>query len=743
MNRGNARFSPLFAVLTAFLGGLAVLYASGFAGTPTVQAAASPWLDHEQARVRLIASSNAVGEAETVSLGLQFELQPGWKIYWRSPGDAGFPPVLDWSASGNLAGAEIAWPVPHRFSLFGLETFGYSDEVVLPIEARLDRAGEALSLKADLRYLICEEICIPHSGELTLDLPAGESGSARETLLIEQFRSRVPGDGSAAGLAIERASLLAANDDTSLEVAARSERPFEAPDLLVEGPPGFSFGKPEVVLADEGRSAVLRLAALAGPAAEGVIEGKQLTLTLTDGRRGLETQVVARYAEPPAGGIPELGRVPAQDPSLSLLTILGLALLGGLILNLMPCVLPVLSIKLLSVVSHGGSARGPVRVGFLASAAGILFSFLVLAVAAIALKSAGMAAGWGIQFQQPLFLSVMTLIVTLFALNLFGLFEIPLPGFLSGLATVGAPAGGHGAGENGNGGLAGHFLTGAFATLLATPCSAPFLGTAVGFALAGGTPDILLVFLALGLGLSLPYLLIAAFPGLATALPRPGPWMVWLRRILGLALVATAVWLLSVLMAQVGLTATLLAAAMLLVVALAFAFGRILPRGVAASFALIAGLAAVVLPSLLESPPSRAALVAEDAWEPLDQARIASLVAEGRVVFVDVTADWCITCQVNKKLVLDSDDVAERLGGSGEIVTMRGDWTLPDPAITDYLKSFGRYGIPFNAVYGPGLPQGEALPELLTVDAVLGTLDRAEASGSESPTQTASPAASE
>ena len=739
MNHGIVRFWPLFALLSALL--------AGPPGATEARAAATPWLDHEQAQVRLIAAQGAVGEADSLSLGLQFKLQPGWKIYWRSPGDAGFPPSLDWSASENLADAAFSWPVPYRFSLFGLETFGYAEEVVLPIEARLDRPGEAVSLRAALRYLICEEICIPYDGELVLSLPAGSAAPARETLLIEQYRARVPGDGSAVGLSLESAALGGSTEAPVLEVAARSERPFEAPDLLVEAPPGYSFGKPEVRLAEEGRLAHLRLASLRGPAAEGVVEGKRLTLTLTDGRRGLETQVVARFAEPPAGllnGTAPLGSAPgAAAPSLSLATILALALLGGLILNLMPCVLPVLSIKLLSVVSHGGSDKGPVRIGFLASAAGILFSFLVLAGAAIALKSAGMAAGWGIQFQQPLFLSAMTAIVTLFALSLFGLFEIPLPGFLSGLAAVG---GDRGPGQGGGGGdhsLLGHFLTGAFATLLATPCSAPFLGTAVGFALASGAAEILLVFVALGLGLSLPYLLIAAVPSLATALPRPGPWMVWLRRVLGLALLATAVWLLSVLAVQIGATGSLLAGALLAAVALAIALGRRTARTAAAGLALAvglgAGLGAVALPLAFESRQPVASEVADQDWEPLDTGRIAALVAEGRVVLVDVTADWCITCQVNKRLVLDSATIRERLGGSGEVVAMRGDWTLPDPAITDYLASFGRYGIPFNAVYGPGLPNGEALPELLTVEAVLGSLARAEAA--DAPRQTASPAA--
>ena len=691
----------------------------------TALAAAGPWLDHEQAKLRLLAASDTTGSnaadsgGQPLRLGLQFKLEPGWKIYWRSPGDAGFPPSLDWSASENLDSAELHWPAPHRFSLFGLETFGYSEEVVLPIEAHLTRPGEAVRLQAAVNYLVCEEICIPYDGVVTLDLPGGPVTSAREALLIDQFASLVPGDGARVGLSLESTSLIAGGEAPLLEVVARSSFPFEAPDVLVEGPPGFVFDKPKVRLSDGGKRAVLRLASARGPQAEGVLEGKRLTLTVIDGNRGLEAKVVGRFAEGTAAG-DVLDTMPgAAAPERSLLLILAFALLGGLILNLMPCVLPVLSIKLLSAVSHGGRERAVVRRGFLASSAGILCSFLLLAAGAIALKEAGLAAGWGIQFQQPLFLTAMAAIVTLFACNLFGLFEFRLPGRVGDLAATA------GVGAERDGRLSGHFLTGAFATLLATPCSAPFLGTAVGFALASGTAEIVLIFAVLGLGLALPYLLVAAFPALATSLPRPGPWMVTLRRILGLALAGTAVWLLTVLAAQIGMMASLVIAALLVVMAVFLALRRQGRRPAMTALASVVALLAVAAPLVMPvAAPDKATASVDRAWQPLDRREIAALVAEGSVVFIDVTADWCITCQVNKKLVIDRDPVATALSESS-VIPMRGDWTLPSEEISDYLASFGRYGIPFNAVYGPGLPQGEALPELLTAERVMDAIERA------------------
>lgn len=712
------RDKGFFAALATLF--LAVLL--GFlAPAGSARAAAGPWADQEQAKLRLVAAGQAAGTTDSLSFGLQFQLQPGWKIYWRSPGDAGYPPTVDWSDSQNLAEASLAWPVPHRFSLFGLETFGYSDEVVFPIKARVERPGQPVILRAKVGYLTCNEICIPRDAELTLALPAGSAGPSPEGFLIDSYRTRVPGDGSNVGLSLDRAVLTGSLEAPVLQVTARSDIAFGEPDIMIEAPPGFFFGKPEISFADNRKTAVLRTARTGAPT-EWVLEGKRLTLTVTDGVRAMEQEVIARFATPPMTG----------TGGAALIAILGFALLGGLILNLMPCVLPVLSIKLLSVVKHGGRATGEVRASFLASAAGILTAFMVLAAIAVALKAFGLTVGWGIQFQQPLFLSTMALVITLFACNLFGFFEIPLPGWVQRLASIGVAGGpGHAYLERS---LAGHFLTGALATLLATPCSAPFLGTAVGFALARGPSEIFLIFAMLGLGLALPYLLIAAVPALASRLPRPGPWMITLKRILGLALIGTAIWLLSVLAAQVGLAPALGVGALLAGLGLVIGIlrGRTSERRMAASaLAGLLALAAVTLPAAFPARQGAALtngsgskIVAGEEWVPLNPGLIPALIAEGKVVFVDVTADWCLTCQVNKSLVLDKDSVRDRLNGEG-IVTMRGDWTLPSDEISRYLESFGRYGIPFNAVYGPSAPAGLALPEILTVDRVLETLEQA------------------
>ena len=705
----------------------ALLLALSLLAPGQAAAAASDWTGIDESRVRVLSAGDAVGSAENLSLGLQVALEEGWKTYWRSPGDAGFPLELDWSDSANVASVEVLWPVPHRFSLFGLETFGYAEEVVYPLVLRPERPGEAVSLRLNVNYLVCQEICIPRTFDLALDLPAGEAQPAAENFLIEKYRALVPGDGQSAGLAIQEAMLTGSEEAPQLIAKVSSAFPFEQPDLIVEGPIGFAYSKPEVALSEDGQTAELRIAVERGRGVEATLAEAPLTLTLFDGQRGMEQQVSLRFGDASApllaasagsvlGGSGPGGSGVAGGGDRGLVVILLFALAGGLLLNLMPCVLPVLSIKLLSAVSYGGQDRGRVRLSFLASAAGILFSFLVLAAGLIAVSAFGGVVGWGIQFQQPLFLAAMALIVTLFACNLFGFFEILLPARLSAVAGIGDDHS-----------YRGHFLTGAFATLLATPCSAPFLGTAVGFALSRGPVEVLLVFTALGVGLALPYLLVAAVPRLATALPKPGPWMIVLRRILGLALLATALWLASVIATQIGVVPAGLLTAALLGIVIWLGLSRRFDWQAKRVRPIAGALAAVVLVTAVawRGDAGEGATSLAGAWGPLERSEIAGHVADGRLVLVDVTADWCITCQVNKRLVLDSEETAavlERL----DVVLMRGDWTLPDQAIADYLASHGRYGIPFNAVYGPSAPDGLLLPELLSQSALNEALEQAQ-----------------
>ncbi len=687
---------------------LLLLPAAAAALASPAAAATSEWFDHEHGAVRLVSASGAAGTGGTVDLGLQFRMRPGWKIYWRSPGDAGFPPILDWTGSANLASADLAWPAPARFSVLGLETFGYGNEVVFPVSAALREPGKGLSVRARLRFLTCDEICVPYETRLALALPPGPDTATPHRALIDEWRAKVPKTGPGGPFSVERVELAGGGAEQALVVRASAVETFVRPDAVVEGPEGFAFGPAAVTLGDGGETALMRIPVRPPGTPPASLEGGEVTVTLLDGGRAQEhRQTVARAAAAPAPGAGSPGR--AAGPGL--LVVLGLAIVGGLILNFMPCVLPVLSIKLLTVGGPGGAAPGRGGGGVGAAAAGSGGCFRARAPGGAGLRAAGLAVGWGVQFQQPVFLAFMIAVITLFACNMWGFFEIRLPGPLAGAA-------GHG----GRDGLAGHFLGGAFATLLATPCTAPFLGTAVSFALTGGLGEIYAVFLALGTGLALPWLAVAAVPGTVGRLPRPGPWMVTVRRVLSLALVGTAVWLLAILWPRIGSAAAVMIVILMAVIGYALRQSSGLPgRARLASWGLVAALAAVSMASagsFAERAARPAAERGDGPWAAFDEERIAEAVAAGRTVLVDVTADWCLTCQVNKSLVLNRGEVAT-LADSGAIVAVRADWTLPDPRIAAYLERRGRFGIPFNAVHGTAAPEGIALPELLTEAAVL------------------------
>ena len=433
---------------------------------------------------------------------------------------------------------------------------------------------------------------------------------------------------------------------------------------------------------------------------------------------GTASGASAAGGTPTTPGLPAAAAAEARDVAgRGLLWILALGLLGGLILNAMPCVLPVLSIKVFSLVKHANLGRREVATAGLATTSGILASFWALAAAAVLARNAGAAVGWGLHFQQPAFVALLAVVVVLFSLNLWGIFEIQLPGRL---ATA--------AGGSTREGIAGHFVTGLFATLMATPCSAPFLGTAVGFALGQPALTVFAVFTAVGIGMASPYLLLAAWPNAARLLPKPGMWMVRLKGVMGFLLAGAAVWLFYVLAQQVSAASLALVQLGLLLLALVVWLGRGARAGAprAAAIAATVIVAAGTVWAAGAAPPARRGTLAEPprgliAWQPFERAKAEQLAAAGTLVFVDVTADWCVTCKVNERLVLDTPEVAGAFDRNG-VVAMRADWTTRDRGIADFLAAHGRYGIPFYMLYRPG-EEPHVFPELLTRDLVIGALE--------------------
>lgn len=614
----------------------------------------------KHAEPRLFSTVQGTGDGETVNIGLYMKFEKDWDTYWRMPGDAGLAPVLEWGGSGNFKSYDMQWPAPHRMTVAGLDNNVYKDEVTFPITVTLEKPGEALDLKLHLDLLVCSlEMCVPEKHDLTLSIPAGEAAPTAEAALYEEALKTVPLK-NADAFRPRRAWLDFDKSNKNYLVAEASvtKKPSSHADIFVEHPSYTPFSKPDISYDDKTNILTARMEAHSNAPMDELkktLENGGFTLTFVDGKTAAEgdVAVTTKPADAPEARGPLAIKEKIEGISLGLLLA---ALLGGLILNLMPCVLPVLSLKVLSVVSHGGKDnRKTIFRNFMASAFGILCSFWLMAGILAALKSAGSAVGWGIQFQNPVFLVFLITVVLLFAVNMWGLFEIPLPRFIAK----------HVASKHEHEPtLAGHFLTGAFATLLATPCTAPFLGTAVGFALARGTFEIMTIFTFLGLGLALPYIALAVSPGLFRFMPKPGAWMVKLKKFLALALLATALWL-----------------------------GHVL-------------VTISTMPAL------------DAGWQKFDQALIAPAVAEGKTVVVDVTADWCLTCKANKKFVLEQDDMIEALSAPN-ILLLQADWTARDEKTFEYIKGYGRYGIPFNIVYGPAAPEGIPLPELLSKKAVL------------------------
>lgn len=657
---------------------------------PASQAADSGWLqslqnDHAKVRVRADTSN---GDETRVLLAV--ELEKGWKTYWRSPGEGGIAPAITWQ--GNPPPATWFWPTPQRFDVAGISTQGYQQQVTLPIVLK---GAAPQQLAGTLTLSTCSNVCILTDYPFKLDLTTPNDPQFNHD--FAQAMGQVP---IASGLVD---SLQAGFRNGELQISAERKAGWQQPELFFDTLTGADLGIPTVSSDGELLQARVPVSDGWGDAAPD-LRGKQLRLVISDG--GIAQEVTVTIGGPLA--LSSVAAFPLWQAVL-------MALAGGFILNLMPCVLPVLGMKLGSILQVEQRDRHSVRWQFLASSMGIVVSFMALALLMTLLRLSNHALGWGIQFQNPWFIGFMVLVTLLFSANLFGLFHLQLS---SSLNTRLATHGGRG--------LSGHFWQGAFATLLATPCSAPFLGTAVAFALAAPLPVLWGMFIALGIGMSLPWLLIAAWPALALRLPRSGRWMNGMRLALGLLMLVSSLWLLSLMTNHIGLMLTLIAGAILLLGLLLAVWQQLGARsaGIAtASVVVVGGLALLV--GSLTANQWRQPLHDNIAWQPLSEQAIVQALAANKRVFVDVTADWCVTCKANKYNVLLRDEVQKALSAE-DVVALRGDWSRPSETISTFLQQRGSVAVPFNQIYGPGTPDGEVLSPLLTREAVLQALSTAK-----------------
>ncbi|WP_275076617.1 protein-disulfide reductase DsbD family protein [Providencia rettgeri] len=668
------------------------------ADTGWLQPAKTGWMSDNtpmHAQVRLLSSTQQ--DDGKIDVLLDVKLDDGWKTYWRSPGEGGVAPEIAWSSPVETI--DWQWPAPGRFDVAGVSTQGYMGDIVFPITVsssdKLDKLSGVLTLST------CSNVCILTDYPFELDLT--EPAPADFTWAFNQAKGAVP---PTSGL-VEQAKTGFANEKLVIELQKNSGSAWIKPNIFTDVVDGAVLGVPVIKTSGNNLTATIDVSDDWGDASPN-LTGKTVSFVVTDGDI---SQQISSEVTPFTGSISQNG----AGSAISLWQVVLFAVVGGLILNLMPCVLPVLAMKLGSVLMVPQGEQKTIRRQFLLSSSGILVSFWLLALLMTLLRVGQQAVGWGIQFQNPWFIGFMVLVTALFTANLFGLFEINLG---SKANTRLATAGGHG--------NSGHFWQGVFATLLATPCSAPFLGTAVAFALAAPMSELWLIFTALGVGMSLPWLLIAAFPTIAKLLPKPGTWMLKLRAVLGLMMLVSSLWLISLLIPHFGATySTSIAIAFLVLLVVFIA----IKKGIKAAifplvlFALFAG--AFVWMTQGQQTGSRSLVKDTVNWQPLTEQAITDALAQNKRVFIDVTAEWCVTCKANKYNVLLRDDIQQLLG-EPDVVALRGDWTKPSPEITAFLQKRGQVAVPFNQIYGPNLAGGEVLSTLLDRESLISVMDQAK-----------------
>jgi thiol:disulfide interchange protein len=659
-----------------------VLVAALVAPVVARAAESNRFVSHEDT-VSIVSKSDGAS-SPTLRLGLLFRLSKGWHIYWKNAGDAGSPPQLALTQPAHVTTSAFAWPAPDWLVANGLGDYVVSGTVLLPFTVSLPQAvpAQGIDLRGDAHWLVCSAvICVPQQASFNLHLPEGAASLSTEARLFASAHEAEPRSSPFAS-AMSTSGLLTVTGKGLGDSNVHAARFFpDRPDAIVNAAPQRLSVQPS------GFSLALK------PLKWSPKEPLTGVLEITDGAGNTQALAVAPIFTAPK---------PVPSAATLLWSALG-ALLGGLLLNLMPCVFPVLAIKALSVVQLGSEARLAIRAQTLAYTAGVVATMLIVGGVLESLRAAGAQLGWGFQFQSPAFVTFMAWLVFMIGLNLAGVFE-----FSSRFAGIGSALAARK-------GVVGSFITGLVAVGVATPCTAPFMGTAIASALAGPTIFGLCIFLFLGIGMALPFLVIGFFPRLGTLLPRPGKWMEVLRQLLAFPMFATVIWLLWVVARQAGATGVLLALTGTML--LGFALWLLRFRGpilFAARLAVAVGTLGL-LPLIMPTLTVGASLI--PGAIPYSAEKLASLRASGTPVFVDMSAAWCITCLVNEHVALENGDVQAALRARHAVI-MTGDWTNRDPAITAYLETQRRDGVPLYAYYPPGHAAPVVLPQILTPSVV-------------------------
>ena len=653
-------------------------------------ALSSEWAVGETSKLRLI-SPYSQNSSKNITIGLEYQMQPGWKTYWKSPGDGGFAQNISWENSSNISDVKILWPTPIKFEILGLTSLGYQDNVTFPLEIEIENEFQDISLDLHVNYLICKEICIPGDARIFLDIPAGEKKINDNYFDVEQALSKLPEkDFSRTYLKNINANVLEGVNLSTIQLQIESEKIFFNPEIFLHTP----FGLP-VVQHTISYSANNKLITAEFDFNKKLIseDSFPLEVVLKDVNHNFEHLLSAQITKD----------ISNSTMNTFIFYIL-ISLLAGLILNVMPCVFPILSIKLMSVFTVD---QGTARVSFLTVALGIVSSFFLLGICFLVLQYFNFSIAWGMQFQKPYFLIFITLIIFLFMMNMFGQFQINLPQRFSNIAFVGV----------GNKSFFKDFFNGFFATLMATPCSAPFVGTAITAAFTQNYITGMSIFLFMGIGMASPYLLIALFPKLVNFLPKPGIWMIYVKYFLGLLLLATVVWLSNILLNFFNIYFLVISLFVLIVIT----YRRKFP--LFKNTITIASIIFIFFSTSLQIFQQHSSSAEEKDWVSFFTVDIDQLVAQDKIIFLDITADWCATCQFNKINVLNSDTIIKQFKDNN-VTLIRADWTKPNERVNLFLEKYDRFGIPFNAFFSKKFPDGILLSELLSEKEIVNAINK-------------------
>lgn len=675
--------------------------------------------------------TNGTDLTKLFTLAIKFKIEKDWHLYWKNPGDAGFPPRITWQLPDGFSVGDLQFPTPHKIIEADLVAFGYSDELILLAEVTPPKhLPKALSISASIDWLVCKESCVPGEAKVSLDLSRLQpSDIAEANTLIARAKAALPKALSQSTLQVAQASF----DGKAISLVFSGKDAHRIRDFFPEPDEAFLYRFNEFKV-EQGKVTMpvtLQGAMPTSVELRGIVildeKGYEVQTSV---QAASQTSMAPQTERAQSSLLNQTFNTQAQTASLSIGLAMLFAFVGGIILNIMPCVLPVLSLKVMGLVHNASQSKVESLKHGIIFMLGVLLSFWILAFAVIVLQQAGQQVGWGFQFQSPAFVLIMMLVIFIFGLNLAGVFEFSAP-HLSG--EVDKTLMRHD--------LWGSFANGVLATTLATPCTAPFLGSALGFAFSQPPYIILIIFTMVGFGLAAPYVILAAKPEWLKFIPKPGPWMNRFKQVMSFLLFATVVWLLSVLGAQLGIQGITAALVLLLSVSIGFwLVGQFidysstrLRKFIVWTTALLLMVGTYIITFERELRWRDAQTLASTSlptnskipWQPFSLSTIETAVQSGKTVFVDFTADWCFTCKVTEKTVIETEAVEKKIAELG-IVAIKADWTNRNDEITQLLRKFGRSGVPLYVVFPSGkLHEPVVLPEVLTPELLIETFEKA------------------